>query len=419
MRKKVKENYRWVIVAACFVLIFAALGICGGNKSLYLAAIPNALGVTRGAYSIGDSIRYLATSLTNLFFGALMMKFGPRKMVAAGMAALALSCLLNSLAEDLWCIYLAGALLGFGLTFTGTAYVGYLIRRWCKENQGTILGLVLCANALGAAVMAPIFTPIILGDDPFGYRTVYRITALMAVVVGILMLLLIRDTDDEKTLPAKKKIKGNAWAGITLKQALRKPYFYIACGCIFVTGAVLQSVSGVASAHMRDQGLDADFIALSISVHALALAVFKFLSGFLYDKKGLKFTLLVCDIAAVTMILLLSMTSTSGTGRVCAMAYAVLSSLALPLETVMLPLIAGELFGEKEYTKLLGIFVSVNTAGYALGPLISNLCFDALHTYVPVFWTDAGIMGVTTVAFLAVHRQVAATRRAVEALAKE
>ena len=113
MLKKVKENYRWVIVVACFLLIFAALGICGGNKSLYLAAVPNALGVSRGAYSVSDSIRYLATSLTNLFFGALMMKFGPRKMVVVGMAALSLSCLLNSLAEDLWCIYLAGALLGF------------------------------------------------------------------------------------------------------------------------------------------------------------------------------------------------------------------------------------------------------------------------------------------------------------------
>lgn len=410
MIKRIKENYHWVIIISCFVLIFAALGICGGNKSLYLAAVPDALGIARGAYSVGDSIRYIATSVTNLFFGVLMMRFGPRKMVGVGMSAMALSCLLNSLAEDVWCIYLAGALLGFGLTFSGTAFVGYLIRRWCKEKQGTILGLVLCANALGAAVTAPIFTPIILGDDPFGYRNVYRITALIALCVGILLMLLIRDTNDEKTLPQKKQAKGNTWEGITLKQALRKPYFYIACASIFFTGAVLQSVSGVSSAHMKDQGLDAEFIATSVSIHALALAAFKFLSGWLYDKKGLKFTMLVCDSAAVVMILLLSMVSTSLEGRIFTIAYSVLSSLALPLETVMLPLIAGELFGEKEYSKLLGIFVSVNTAGYAMGPLVSNLCFDAIGTYVPVFWVYAGIMSVVTVAFLAVHKQVKATQ---------
>ena len=74
MLKKIRENYHWVIIMACFLLIFAALGICGGNRSLYLAAVPSALGIPRGAYSVGDSIRYIATSITNLFFGAKMMK---------------------------------------------------------------------------------------------------------------------------------------------------------------------------------------------------------------------------------------------------------------------------------------------------------------------------------------------------------
>ena len=110
------------------------------------------------------------------------------------------------------------------------------------------------------------------------------------------------------------------------------------------------------------------------------------------------------------MIILLSVVSDSVGGRACAIAYAVLSSLALPLETVMLPLIAGDLFGEKEYSKLLGIFVSVNTAGYASGPLISSLCFDAIGTYKPVFWAYAGIMTVVTVAFLFVHKQVKKTQ---------
>ncbi len=412
MIAKVRNNYHWVIVVACFLLCFAALGICSGNRSLYLAAVPDALGIARGAYSVGDSLKFLATSVTNLFFGVLMMKYGPRKMVGVGMSALALSCVTSSFATNVWHIYFAGLLLGFGSTFTGTAYVGYVIRRWCKKNQGTILGLVLCSNALGSAVAAPWFTPMILGENPFGYRDAYRIAALIALCVGVLAVLLIRDTTEERQLPQKKKAKSNTWEGITLQQALRKPYFYIACGCIFFTGAVLQSVNGVSSAHMKDQGLNADFIATTVSIHALALAAFKFLSGWMYDKRGLKFTMLICDGAAVIMILLLAVVTSSAEGRAYAIAYAVLSSLALPLETVMLPLIAGDLFGEKEYSKLLGVFVSVNTAGYASGPLISNLCFDAIGTYRPVFIAYAFLMTGVTVAFLFVHRQVAETRMA-------
>lgn len=410
MLRKIKENYHWVIIMASFALCFTGLGLVSGNKGLFLAAVTEALGISRGAYAVSDSLRYITTSVTNLFFGALMFKFGPRLLVGVGMGALALSCLVSSLAENVAGIYLGGILLGLGLTFGGTTFVGYIIKRWCTKNQGTILGLVLCANALGTAVSAPWFSSMIYSGDPFGYRDAYRVICLILLAVGAILVFVFRDVPKERVLPQKQKEKNRTWEGITLQEALRKPYFYLACGCVFLTGAVLQSVTGVSSAHMKDQGLDADFVATNVSIFALSLAAFKFLSGFLYDRKGLKFTMLICDGAAVIMITLLAMVTSSTGGRICAVTYAVLSGLALPLETVMLPLIASDLFGEKEFSKLLGIFVSVNTAGFAVGPLISNLCFDAIGTYRPVFIAYAVLMCGVTAAFLVVHRQVSVTK---------
>ena len=47
----------------------------------------------------------------------------------------------------------------------------------------------------------------------------------------------------------------------------------------------------------------------------------------------------------------------------------------------MLPIFANDLFGERSYNKMLGIIVSVNTAGYAAGSLFMNACFDMMGTY--------------------------------------
>ncbi|MBQ7341423.1 MAG: MFS transporter [Oscillospiraceae bacterium] len=399
MLNKRKFNYQWVIVAASFVLCFTGLGFCSGNKGLFLTAVTEALDISRGAYAVSDSLRYITTAVTNLFFGVLVMKFGTRKLVGLGVGALALSCLVSSLATNVIGIYAGGALLGLGLTFGGTTIVGYIVKRWCKKNQGTILGIVMCANALGTAVSAPFISKII-NSDVFGYQTAYRLIALILLVVGVVLVLVFRDAPKAETLPQNKKSKGATWEGITFSQALRKPYFYIACICIFFTGAVLQSVTGVAAAHMEDRGLGDSFIATATSVYALSLAAFKFLTGVMYDKKGLKFTMLVCDGAAVVMIVLLAIVSGSTEGQVIAMAYSVLAGLALPLETIMLPLIAGDLFGEKEFGKMLGIFVSVNTAGYAVGPLVSNICFDAIGTYTPVFFVYGALMVGVTAAFM-------------------
>ena len=63
------------------------------------------------------------------------------------------------------------------------------------------------------------------------------------------------------------------------------------------------------------------------------------------------------------------------------MVYAVLAGLALPLETVMLPIYANDLFGDKAFNKVLGIFVSVNQVGYALGAPLLNLLYDWLRSY--------------------------------------
>jgi len=408
--KKKSFDYSWVIIGACFALCFTGLGFCSGNKGLFLAAITEALNIPRSLYSISDSLRYVTTAVTNLFFGALVMKFGVRKLVGVGMGSLALSCFVISLAENVIGIYLGGILLGLGLTFGGTTIVGYVVKRWCKKNQGTILGFVMCANALGTAVSAPWISKLIYSGDPFGYRAAYRILSLVLLAVGILLFLLFRDAPKEEAISQSSKSKGNTWVGIPFAQALRLPGFYIACVCIFLTGAVLQSVNGVAAAHMKDQGLDAEFIATITSIYALSLALFKFLTGILYDKKGLKFTMLVCDVAAMVMILLLAVVTPTAGGRVAAFLYAILTGLALPLETIMLPLIAGDLFGEKEFSKFLGIIVSVNTAGFAVGPLVSNLCFDAVGTYRPVFYVYAVIMLFVTVAFLLVLRQTAAIR---------
>jgi len=79
--------------------------------------------------------------------------------------------------------------------------------------------------------------------------------------------------------------------------------------------------------------------------------------------------------------------------------YAVISAVALPLETIMIPLITAELFGRKSYAQMLGIVSALNTAGFSVGPPVINFIFDTLGTYVPVFWVYLLMMAGITIAF--------------------
>ena len=63
----------------------------------------------------------------------------------------------------------------------------------------------------------------------------------------------------------------------------------------------------------------------------------------------------------------------------------------------MLPIYAQGLFGQKAYHKVLGIFVSANVAGYALGAPVLNLFYDTLGNYRLAFACACALMLVVLV----------------------
>ncbi len=397
---KYERNQGIVTLILCFVIIFTCLGFAAGNKGLYLSAITEALGIKRSLFSINDSLRYITTAVVNLFFGRLVARHGSRKLMLAGILSLILSMFLYMAAESIWAFYIGGMFLGIGLSWTTTTMIGYVVGRWYPENRGTIMGVVLAANGLGAALSAQIVSPMIYDpEDVFGYRNAYRLMVVILGIVFLLVFLLYRDKEEGAGAPAGKKKRGRQWAGISFEEARRRPYFYIALLAVFLTGMMLQSITGVAPAHLRDTGFAPSFVAAAMSINMLALTAAKLFTGWAYDRRGLRFVLLFCQSCAVAAVLLLIFVTPASGGRVMTYAYAVAASFALPMETVMLPIIAGDLFGDRSYAKIMGIVVSVNTAGYAVGTPLTNWVFDRTGSYVPMFWAFAGIILASAVLY--------------------
>lgn len=417
--KKRKLSYQWVIVAACFFMVFVCLGFCSSNKSLYLSAITQAIGIKRSLFSINDSCRYISTAIVNIFFGSLVARFGTKKMIGIGFCALIISMLIYARAEHVMFFYLGGCFLGIGLAFTTTTMVGCVVKRWCKEHTGKIMGAVLAANGIGGAVAAQIVSPIIYEEgNPFGYRNAYLLVALILFLTGGLIMLVFREKVPEDPTAASKKAKGDSWVGVPFSQAKKRPYFYAVMLFIFLTGMVIQGINGIASAHMKDVGLDAGYIATVLSVHSLSLAAFKFMTGIFYDYFGGRKTMLICGVAAIAINFLLTLVSPSPAGTVIAMIYGVLSSLALPLETLMIPLLTNDLFGNADYDHILGLFISLNTAGYAVGTPLVNLCFDMAGTYVPILYVLGGVMALVTVGYQFIFRRALRDKAAILAQAQ-
>jgi len=380
-----KLDYRWVVAAVCFLIIFTALGFCSSTKSLFLKPVTDKLEISRSLFSITDSIRHVTNAVLSLFFGSLVMKFGTKKLACTGLLCLCIAMTIYSFASSIGVFYIGGFFLGVGMSWTGTSLIGYVIGKWFKENRGTVMGVILAANGLGGAVSAQIVSPIIhSGTD--GFRSAYRTIALCVFIVFVVALILFKDqpkdyagTNEKPSGRKKQPKRAQVWTGVDFSDVRTKPYFWLLLVCIFVGGAATNTISSVSSAHFGDVGLDTAFIATALSLHSLALTVSKIAAGFCYDKIGLRFTSLTIYLIGVVSMFMLAFVGPTSFGL--ASAFQILISFALPINTIMLPLYAADMFGEKSYVKIMGMFVAVCTAGYAVGTPFTNLIFDLTGTY--------------------------------------
>lgn len=399
MERKTKFNYKWVIVILSFLMVMISLGFANSTKSLFPDEIAKALGTERSLVSIGESLRYISTSIVNIFFGFLIVKFGPKKLILVGFASLISAMLVYSFAESLPFIYMAGTLLGIGFSFTTTTMVGYVIGIWCSENKGTIMGAVLASSGLGGAIAIQLVGGFINPEVVGSYRAAYRFIAIVLACCAVLLFIFFKDKPKAmKELPkaGKKAKKGADWVGIDFKTALKKPYFWGIVTCIFFSGLILQGINGVNAMHMKDVGIDYDYVKSLLSFGALVLAGAKFFTGFLYDRCGLRITATILTFFGALAPIVLALVQNNSLGITLAVSYSIIAHLAMPLETVILPIYAADLFGSKDYAKMIGIFVSVNTAGYAAGSPILNVCYDVFGSYAPALI----IVGIVMAALL-------------------
>lgn len=412
-----KFNYAWVIVPLCFLCVCTSLGLCSSGKTYYLTAITESLNIKRSLYSLTDTIRYGVTTLLNLCLGFFIGKFGIKKLLCAGFISLIAFVYISSIANTIWGFYLGAVFLGVGLSWTTTAMMSAVVNVWCKKNKGTITGIILSANGLGGAIAVQIISPIIfrpsdhpLGYDPFGYRDSYRLVALILSVVLLLVIIFFKERPkgvDKSELAIgknKKKARGTGWIGMEYSQVIKKPYFYVAVVCTFITGMSLQGLGSIVVPHMYDMGIDRQFVANIGSVTSLLLMATKILTGFIYDRKGIKTVMNISYGCALLSLISLILIDNSTFGKVMAIVRGVAGTIALPLETVMLSLFANEMFGNKSFVKVLGVFSASTTAGFAVASPFSNMCYDIFGNYNLAFIILGVLVGIALIGMnLAVH----------------
>jgi sugar phosphate permease len=167
--------------------------------SVLIVPMAQELGWTIGELSAPQGLRLALFGLAAPLAGGLMLRFGPRRMVAASGVLLLAGLALSIATTQKWQLWLGmGVLLGIAPGITAMQLNAVVASRWFVARRGLVLGLLGGAIATGTLVFMPLAAWV---TERWGWRMALLIPTIGTALTWLAFLWLARDRPQDLHLP--------------------------------------------------------------------------------------------------------------------------------------------------------------------------------------------------------------------------
>lgn len=385
-------HYGWVMVALTFVTAVCASSAIG-MPGVLIVPLGNEFGWSRGDISGAMALMLFLFGGMAPFAGALMLRYGLRKVVVAAATFAVLALLGATQMQTKLHLWLSlGLLLGAAAGTTGMVLSATIANRWFVERRGLVTGILAAATATGQLIFLPTAAWLV---NTYGWRYAVMPGLIGCSTCAVLYWLLGRDwpadiglapygADKIQPPPAASASNAVALSLNTLREAMPTRTFWVLAGTFFICGL---STSGIVQQHFIPLCADNGIGGVQAAGYLATMGVFNFIgtiiSGWLSDRfdnrvllawyyglRGLSLMWLPFgnfDFVSLTMFAV----------------FFGLDFIATVPPTVKL---AGQHFGPAKAPIVFGWAFAAHQFGGAAIALIAGLSRDALATYVPAFF---------------------------------
>jgi MFS family permease len=372
----------WYIVAVCFVVNFIVFGISVNTFTVYLKPIEAEMGWLRGEISLAIMVGAFSMGLAASFIGRLIDRVGARVVMAAGATVVGVSSMLLARTQSLPYFYAIFAVSGVGQAAATLIPISLVISNWFKAKRGKALGIAMTGTGLGAMVMVPVTSWVVVNWD---WRTSFLVMGCVILLTAPMTLLLIRTRpSDMGLLPdGGGAIDGEpvSLAGLSVPEALRSGAFWLIGSMMLLAGLIAMGIGVHLMPYLTDIGHPAATASLIISIISGLTVVGKIGLGFVVDRWGLQRTLvLTYGVIAVGILLL-----TGAKALAVACVFAVVYGFAIGAPLLINPALTAECMGLANFGAIFGVLTLLNTVGVAIGAVLTGVIYDNVESYFPAF----------------------------------
>jgi sugar phosphate permease len=380
-------------VATAFLSLFSIVGIALYGLPFFYDFFVKDLGWTRQQVTSGNAISKLIVGpLFGFFAGTIVDRFGPKRLMLAGivMAGLALLGLGSTL--TLGAFYAFYFLNALGNVCGGPLPNQVLLSRWFEGARGKAMGAAYLGIGLGGAIV-PLAAHAL--TQAFGWRTALQVLGAAMIAIALPTALLVKEAPAGFAAAAA----GKASPGGSIGAVLRQPAFYLlALGSSASIGAVGGTMQNLKLYLAMDRGMPQASVAEVLSLVLVGSLVGRVAMGWLADRWAKKHVMLLIYMIVALSVPLFVLAPGPGFVRVAAFVFGV----GLGGDYMIIPLMAAELFGVRLLGRVMGIVITADNVAEATAPMAVAAIRDHAGSYGPGFALLVGlaVLGAVSVAFL-------------------
>jgi MFS family permease len=374
------------VVAACFVISLYVGGVIFFGFTAFFQPIRQELGWSYTQISLASSLRGMEMGFFAPLVGFVVSRYGPRRLLLAGMFTTGIGLVLLSRVQSLLGFYGTFLLIAFGAGGCTSVVTMTAVANWFHKNVGIALGIM--ASGFGASgLIVPLIVKLI---DAWGWRTTLIALGAGAWLIGIPLSLVIRDkpaTSERPPVSKARSLSKEAGAGKTERRGIRlgeavrnRSFLYLnlaeAIRLFSVTAVVVHIMP-----YLQNTGVEREVAGMIAASLPLISITGRFGFGWLSDHYPKRYVLGVtfvmtgagllafCFVERTWMLLLFVLLFSPGFGGSMVLRGAILR----------------DYFGKESFGKLLGVIMGSGSVGGILGPTLAGWAFDNVGSYRPVW----------------------------------
>jgi len=414
-----KFYYGWIITLVGLVIVTLVYGckLCFGTL---FGSLVEEFGWSRAMVTSIFSISILVQALLQPMGGALLDRFGPRKMLALGGILMGLSLVVFGMAHSLWSIYLSyGVLFSLATVVGGFVTNTTMVSYWFNKKRGIAIGIVGAGTSLGLFIFNPLLAYLI---ENYGWRLSMEFLGVLAAaaIVGLVFLLTKNRPEDvgqyidgvnqeeERQDNNRNEIDSSGLKDQTqeqdwsFNQALKTREFWLLflayVGYLFAW----YSITNHTVMAMCDMGLErmkaATIFGYTGLSGAIAGLVCAWIADYLRDRK---YMVIIAYMLIGSGVLLLSRCA----GHIELLYFIVIIMGIGHGGGVLMSAVVADRFGVSAMGKIWGTITMAGLLGGAIGPVVVGYIFDVTKSYSMAWMIVTGIATVSLLCMACVRKK--------------